>query len=85
MGHSPHHCPPASWHPRHGHPLPLTPPSHAPYLAKGQRAPSPVGSLFALATSTQCQRCTAPATTPFQRAMTSGSSRYYRAAEAILH
>ena len=28
-------------------PSPLTPPSHAPYLAKGQPAPSPVGSLFA--------------------------------------
>ena len=28
-------------------PPPLTPPSHVPYLAKGQQAPSPVGSLFA--------------------------------------
>ena len=27
----------------------LTPPSHAPYLAKGQPAPSPVGAFFALA------------------------------------
>ena len=28
-------------------PPPLTPPSHAPYLAKGQQTPSPVGSLSA--------------------------------------
>ena len=28
-------------------PPPLTPPSHAPYLTKGQAAPSPAGTLFA--------------------------------------
>ena len=33
-------------------PPPLTPPSHAPYLAKGQPAPNPVGSLFASAAFT---------------------------------
>ena len=33
-------------------PPPLTPPSHAPYLAKGQPAPSAVGTLFASAAFT---------------------------------
>ena len=33
-------------------PPPLTPPSHAPYLAKGQPAPNPVGTLFASAAFT---------------------------------
>ena len=33
-------------------PPPLTPPSHAPYLAKGQPAPSAVGALFASAAFT---------------------------------
>ena len=33
-------------------PPPLTPPSHAPYLAKGQSAPSAVGTLFASAACT---------------------------------
>ena len=31
---------------------PFTPPSHAPYLAKGQLAPSPVGTVFASAAFT---------------------------------
>ena len=33
-------------------PPPLTPPSHAPYLTKGQAAPSPAGTLFATAAFT---------------------------------
>ena len=46
MGQTSHHRPPASRHPRHSQSPPsFTPPSHAPYLAKGQPAPSPVGSL----------------------------------------
>ena len=47
LGHSPHLRPAASRHPHTASPPPLTPLSHAPYLTKGQAAPSAAGTLFA--------------------------------------
>ena len=51
MGHSPHHRSLQAGI-QDTATLPLTPPSHTPYLAKGDPALNPVGSLFATATFT---------------------------------
>ena len=46
------------------HPPPLTPPSLAPYLTKGQAAPIPAGTLFATTAFTPASPYTGPRTSP---------------------